>query len=221
MTRRGRAILRSGLLILGLSVLGLGACKTAPVELPTGPAPTPAPLIPIAPIGAAPQPTPRPTPVGPGSPGYPPPDEEPLPSPEGGGGGGGSGSCGDPDPGPASKIDVKIHIVGASRTILDATPLVGPDDAYCRAIGFTDGRRFCPPRQEGDPERASCDAALMGQAADTGRIGPTWRVNGQPCVFGNGCENHPDNQFLVFAYLPNSYQACASSGICGTLVLTQ
>jgi len=88
------------------------------------------------------------------------------------------------------------------------------------AIGFTDGRRFCPPRPEGHPERAACDAALVGAAADTGRIGPTWTVNGQPCVFANGCENHPTNQFLVFAYAAGTYQACAS-GICGALVLTQ
>jgi hypothetical protein len=217
MTRRGRTILHAALLILGVSVLGVAACKTAPEELPTSPAPTPAPLIPIAPIGAAPQPTPRPTPIGPGSPGYPPPDEEPLPpNPEGGGG---SGTCGDPEPGPATKIDVKIHIVGAGRTILDASPLVGPDEAYCRAIGFTDGRRFCPPRPEGNSERGACDAALMGRAADTGRIGPTWRVNGQPCVFGNGCENHPDNQFLVFAFKKGVYKACGGNGVCGSLTV--
>jgi len=87
-------------------------------------------------------------------------------------------------------------------------------------VGFGDWK-FCDTRPEGHPERTSCDAALMGSAADTGRIGPTWRVNGQPCVFSNGCENHPGNQFLVFAYVPATYQACASSGICGAFTLTQ
>jgi hypothetical protein len=215
MTLQGRAVFRAVLMILGVSVLGAVACKSAHEDLPTSPAATPAPLIPIAPIGAALQPTPRPTP---GSPGSPPPDGEPFPTPPGGGA---SGSCGDPQPGPLAKIDVKIHIHGAGRTILDSSPLVGPDGAYCQAIGFTDGRKYCPPRPEGNPERGACDAALMGTAADTGRAGPTWRVNGGPCVFASGCENHPDNQFLAFAYGPGTYQACASSGICGTLVLTQ
>src|SRR6266496_3290851 len=135
---------------------------------------TPAPLIPIAPIGAAPQPTPRPTPGGPGSP---PPDEEPLPTTPVGGG----GSCSDPRPPAVSRMDVVIHIYGANRLILDATPLVGPNGAYCKLIGFTDGRRFCPTRPEGHPERFACDAMVVGNAADTGRAGPTWRANGGPC----------------------------------------
>lgn len=218
MTLQGRAVFRAVLMALGVSVLGAGACKSTHEDLPTTPAATPAPLIPIAPIGSELQPTPRPTPLGPGSPGSPPPDEEPFP---GNPGGGGSGSCGDPQPGPLAKIEVKVHIHGAGRTILDASPLVGPDEAFCKAIGFTDARRYCPPRTEGDPDRGACDGALMGTAADTGRVGPTWRVNGGPCVFASGCENHPDNQFLAFAYGPGTYQACASSGICGTLVLAQ
>jgi len=116
-------------------------------------------------------------------------------------------------------MDVKIHIVGANRLILDATPLVGPDDAYCRLIGFTDGRRFCPTRPEGSAERFACDAMIVGRAADTGRPGPTWRANGGACVIDNGCENHPDNQFLAFAYGSGTFQACGASAICGTLVI--
>lgn len=188
------------------------ACHTIREELPTRPSATPAPLIPVAPIPAAPQPTPRPTP---GVPGAPPPDEEPLPA----GGGGGGGPCSDPLPGPASQVNVKVHIRGANRITLDATPLVGPDDAYCRQVGFT-GRRFCPTRLEGHPERASCDALVSGTAADTGRAGPTWKVNGQPCD-GNGCQNHPDNQFLAFAYGPGTYSACVASGACGSLAVTE
>jgi len=193
---------------------GVAACTSVRQEDPTPlPSATVAPLIPIAPIGAAPQPTPRPTPKPGGSP---PPDEDPLPATPGGGGG---GSCSDPQPPSVSRIDVKIHIHGANRLILDATPLVGPNEAYCKLIGFTDGRRFCPTRTEGNPERFACDAAAVGNAADTGRAGPTWRANGGPCVFTNGCENHPDNQFLAFAYAPGSYQACAASGVCGTLAV--
>ena len=63
----------------------------------------------------------------------------------------------------------------------------------------------------------ACDAMVVGNAADTGRAGPTWRANGGSCIFANGCENHPDNQFLAFAYGPGTYQACAASGICGAV----
>ncbi len=200
-------------------VWGALACQHPAREaLPTQVEPTVAPLIPIVPIPASPnQPTPRPAAT------VPPPDQAPLPAPGGGGSGGGgdSGSCGDPQPGPLSKIEVKIHILGASRTILDASPLVGPDGAYCKLIGFTDGRKFCPPRPEGNPERAACDAQLIGQASDTHRVGPTWKVDGRPCVYANGCENDPDNQFLAFAYVSATYQACGSSGVCGSLTVTR
>jgi len=214
--------MRTGRLV-GVAAAGIAlaaACHEAiREELPTLPSATPAPLIPIVPVGAAPQLGPRPAPGLPGQPGTPGGDEEPLPAQPPGGDGGVSGTCSDPAPGPATRVDVKVHIAGASRLVLDATVLVGPDDAYCRLIGFTDGRRFCPPRPEGHPERFACDAALAGRAADTGRAGPTWRVNGGACVFSSGCENHPDNQFLAFAYGPGTYQACVASGVCGAHVV--
>jgi hypothetical protein len=208
---------RSRVVLAGFLACSCGAlaCHTIREELPTQTTATPAPLVPIVPIPASPTlPTPRPSATAP------PPDQEPLPAPSGGTGGG-AGSCGDPTPGPLSRIEVKVHIVGPSRTILDASPLVGPDDAYCKKIGFTDGRKFCPPRPEGNPERAACDAALIGQASDTHRVGPTWKVDGKPCVFGNGCENDPDNQFLAFAYVSATYQACGSSGVCGALAVVR
>jgi hypothetical protein len=118
-------------------------------------------------------------------------------------------------PPPLGRIEVKIHIYGPRRLTLDNTPLVGPDAAYCREIGYTDGRRFCPARAEGHIERYVCDGMLLGKAKDTGRIGPTWTIDDQPCVTENGCENHPDNQFLVFAYRPGTYMACGESGVCG------
>ncbi|HSB62303.1 MAG TPA: hypothetical protein VLI67_11330 [Vicinamibacteria bacterium] len=125
--------------------------------------------------------------------------------------------CSNPTPPPLSRIDAKIHIRGANRITLDSTPLVGPDADYCRQIGFTDGRRFCPARPEGHPQRHACDGALIGRAKDTGRVGPTWSVGGQACVLANGCENHPDNQFLAFAYARSGvvYEACAENGVCG------
>jgi hypothetical protein len=106
--------------------------------------------------------------------------------------------------------------------VLDATPLVGPDAAYCLAIGYPDGRRYCPVLPEGHPERAACEAMLVGRARDTGRAGPTWSAAGRPCSGSDGspsCENHPDNQYLVFAYGTGTFGACAASGVCGQLVV--
>ncbi|HWW93700.1 MAG TPA: hypothetical protein VN375_10070, partial [Vicinamibacteria bacterium] len=67
-----------------------------------------------------------------------------------------------------------------------------------------------------------CDILITGNASDTGRPGPTWTWNGKPCfpIGSNaggipGCENHPDNQFLVIARGPGSYLACSSHGVCG------
>jgi len=117
---------------------------------------------------------------------------------------------------------VGVLLVGAGRLILDSTPLVGPNRDYCKEIGFTDGRQFCPARPEGNPERGACEAGLMGTASDTGRIGPTWSVNGQPCTGGGelpSCQNHPENQYLAYAYGSGTFQACAQSGICGAVVI--
>jgi hypothetical protein len=181
------------------------------------PLPNAASLIPVAP---APQPTPTPTP---GSE----PDESPLPAiPGGGSGGGGTGGsdgsgCGEPLPPPIALMNVKTHGGSGDRTVLDSTPLVGPDAAYCKRIGFTDGRSFCPVRPEGSPERVACEALRVGRASDTGRIGPTWSIDGRPCdgVGDNACVNHPDNQFLVYAYGAGTFRACTAGGACGQLTL--
>lgn len=210
----------AGAVISGMVLLG---CHTITEELPTRPdrspvSPTLTISLPVfgipspSPV-ATPVPKPTPTPVG-GPPPTPPPDPTPTPTP-------GSGSCGAPNPGPLSKIDAKIHIRGPNRYILDTTPLVGPDAAYCKLIGFTDGRRYCPPRVEGHPERPLCDGMLMGRAKDTGRIGPTWTIDGSPCTLDRGCENHVDNQFSVFAYKSGFYEACAESGVCGSVQVTR
>jgi hypothetical protein len=138
------------------------------------------------------------------------------------GGGRGSGDCGEPVPPPVSRMALKVQGSSAERALLDSTPLVGPDAAYCRRIGFTDGRTFCPLRAEGDPGRQACEALRVGVAADTGRPGPTWSANGKRCEGpdgGTSCLNHPDNQYLVFAYGRGTFKACTASGVCGELVL--
>jgi hypothetical protein len=201
--------------LLAASVVA-GSCgdrETAPV----GPEPLPnaAGLIPSAP---APQPTPTPTPGAE-------PEEEPLPAFPGGPGDAGgvtSAGCGEPAPPAVARFNVSVHARQAGRAVLNSTPLVGPDAAYCRQIGFTDGRLFCAVRPEGHPERLACETARVGRAADTGRAGPTWSANGKRCDGPDGgasCLNHPENQFLAFAYGAGRFRACAASGVCGEITL--
>lgn len=195
--------------------LAAGSCGDGE-KVPTGPErlPDAAAFIPAAP---APQPTPTPTP------GAVPEDEIIVVTPGGGSDTSVSGTCGEPFPPPVSRFNVKLHSRQADRVVLDATPLVGPDAEYCRRIGFTDGRSFCPVRAEGDPERQACEAAQVGRADDTGRYGPTWSANGGPCDGtdhgGASCANHSDNQYLAFAYGAGVFRACAASGVCGQIRL--
>jgi len=79
-------------------------------------------------------------------------------------------------------MGTKIHLKSPSRYTLDTTPLVGPDAAYCKKIGFTDGRSYCPVRTEGSADRAACETYAIGKAKDTGRPGPTWYRNGKLCT---------------------------------------
>lgn len=144
-------------------------------------------------------------------------DSQPSPAP---GGSEASAACDTPLPPAVSKMDAKVHLRGASAWILDATPLVGPDVEYCKKIGFTDGRTFCAVRPEGNPQRAACELYAVGKAKDTNRAGPTWYADGQLCQKGaNGCENHPDNQYLLLAYRGGTYSACAGNNVCGEVVV--
>jgi hypothetical protein len=196
-------------LALALAVTSWACGGDAP-EPPTQPAPLPE----IASVPTVPAPQPTPTPL-PGA------DPDPAPAIPGGGGGT-SASCGEPAPPAVSRMNVKLHGGGGDRSLLDSTPLVGPDAAYCKRIGFTDGREFCPVRVEGHPERQACEAARVGRASDSGRAGPTWSANGKRCDGPDGgasCLNHSDNQYLVWAYGTGSFKACTQSGVCGEVVL--
>jgi hypothetical protein len=113
-------------------------------------------------------------------------------------------------------MQVSVHLRGSERWILDSTPLVGPDVDYCRQIGFTDSRSYCPMRPEGNPQRSACELYAIGRAKDTGRPGPTWYRDGAFCTGkASGCENNGDNQYLLDVYLGGTYAACASNGVCG------
>ena len=194
-----------------------GACKAVREELPTqSQSPEEVAGVPLIPV----PPTPSPVPT----------DAPPLPAEgdddeasEGGRAGEDiSGTCNDPVPPQISRVNVKVLSTRPSRVILDATPLVGPNGDYCAQIGYTDGRSFCAVRPPGHPERAACEALRVGSASDTGRVGPTWSAGGQGCrgeAGSTSCENHPDNQYLVFAWGSGRVRACVAGGTCGQVVL--
>ncbi len=195
--------------VAAAGVTFLVGCQMMTEELPTSASETPAAgvlkvPIPSIPLGTpAPGPTTSPTPTPTPGP-TPTPTPSPTPTPTTG--------CGDPLP-VVSNIKVVIHLQGPVRWTLDATPLVHNAE-YCAEIGFP-GRLDCPVRPEGDPERSACEEYALGYAEDTGRQGPTWYRDGQLCN-GTDCENHPDNQYLVWAYESGIYQACSNkSDVCG------
>jgi hypothetical protein len=166
---------------------------------------TPSNRPPAAP-GVSPTPTPSPTDPSPS----PSPSASPTPDTSG---------CGDPLPPPITQISVKVHLKGADAWTLDSTPQV-VDRAYCAAIGFTDGRSFCPVRPEGNPERPACELYAVGRAMDTNRPGPTWYFNGGFCAGkASGCQNHPDNQYLLRVYVSGTFKACARNGVCGEVAV--
>lgn len=128
-------------------------------------------------------------------------------------------SC-DPTPPPLWGFRVKVHLDAGNKKTMDSTPLVQNMDNYCQLTG-QDGDR-CLTRLEGDPEREACDYMAVGMALDTGRYGPTWYYDGLPChdlaPQEDGCQNHPDNQFLVIAKGTAEVAACAEvegERVCG------
>ncbi len=125
--------------------------------------------------------------------------------------------CGEPYPPELFKINVKLHMKAPQYYTLDSTPLVGPNPEFCREIGYTDGREFCPVRLEHDPDRVACEAWVMGNAQDTGKPGPTWyRDWTRYCTTfeESGCEHNPANPYSLFVRVGDWYQACRDD-ICG------
>src|SRR5687767_678640 len=92
-----------------------------------------------SPVSSPPTPTPTVAPT-----------PEPTPEP-----------CGDPLPPPIAKMAVKVHLKTGLYWTLDSTPIILDRD-YCAAIGYTDGRRECPPRPPGHPQRLMCDILAVG-----------------------------------------------------------
>jgi len=132
----------------------------------------------------------------------------------------GSG-CGRPYPPPVHHFNVELYIPYGDYALLDSTPIVGPDGDFCKAIGFSDGRAFCPVRKEGSPERSACESWRVGVAEDTGRPGPTWTRAGKYCTGrSSGCDHEPANQYQLRAYENATYTACAQNGACGSVEVT-
>lgn len=178
---------------MGFAVLGLlaAACGSGPSQSPALPGPAPLVETPVPPT-----PTPSPTP----DPAIPPPDS----------------GCGKPYPPPIGRVAVKVYQKGREFWTMDSTPLSGPDTQYCWEIGYRDGRRYCPVRQEGHPERAPCESWAVGKAKDTGRPGPTWTFKDALCTGPeSGCENHPSNQYQLNVYKYGVYLACVKNDVCG------
>ena len=130
-------------------------------------------------------------------------------------------SCQAPYPPPVTRILCEVHLRSPEYDTLDSTPLVGPNVAYCAAIGYTDGRSFCPVRQPGDADRVACEVWRIGTAKDTGRPGPTWtKGDGSYCtgLSANGCQNSPDNQFQLWVYSGGPYVVSAENGVSCSVV---
>lgn len=119
----------------------------------------------------------------------------------------------DPTPPPLRSIRVYVHQNSGNRKTLDSTPRVVNVDNYCSRTG-QGGTVFCNTRREGDPQREDCDRMALGMARDTGRYGPTWFFDGGACgdisAGQSGCNNHPDNQFLVIAKGAGVVAACSN-----------
>jgi hypothetical protein len=112
----------------------------------------------------------------------------------------------DPTPPPLYGMVLKMH---NART-MDSRPQVINVDNFCGRAGFDPGAKFCFTRREGDPQASACDYLAVGRATDTGRWGPTWSWNDQPCSTNAGCTNHPDNQFLVTVNTNGVFKACVA-----------
>lgn len=204
---------------MAAAALVLVGCHTITEELPTQPsaaptAPTSGVLKVAIPVIAAPTPKPSATP--PPAPGPSPtpsatPAPSPTPKPPN------TGGCGDPLPPGISRMNAYIHIRGPNKWTLDVTPLVH-DKEYCAKAGWWDGRTECAVRPEGTSDRLACEIYAIGYAADTKRPGPTWTRNGHYCTGEAGdCDNHEENQFLVYAYGGGLYTACTDDGVCGSV----
>jgi hypothetical protein len=137
--------------------------------------------------------------------------------------------CGQPYPPKITRFVIKVSYKLKDYWIVDSTPLVGPDGAYCAAIGFSDGRSICPIRPEGAADRSPCEIWRAGMSKDTPPLaGPTWTLQTKDGVIhyctglASGCEHFAagDEQggpFQIKAYTGGLYTICTQDGACADI----
>ena len=149
------------------------------------------------PAGPAPAPTPTPVPT---------PSATPTPA---------AAACGKPTPPPLYTFRVHVQTDLGYKKILDSRVMVGRDADYCNGLGYPGD--ICVVRDENAPDAVTCGNLVAGIASQTGRYGPNWYWNDQPCrPIGEGgdapgCKQHPTNQFMVFAFGPGTYSLCGDN----------
>ena len=76
-----------------------------------------------------------------------------------------------------------------------------------------------PGSTGGRPGASRVRGLRGGPGGGHGRAGPTWTRNSGYCKgeSSGGCENHPDNQYLLWAYKGGYYEACVKGGTCGSV----
>jgi hypothetical protein len=153
-------------------------------------------------------PTPAPTPI---------PVPTPTPTPA-------EIACNNPSPPPLHTFRVKVHSDLGYKKILDSRVMVGYDAAYCATLGYPGD--ICVVRDENAPDAVTCNNFVAGKSSQTGRWGPNWYWNDQPCrAIGEGgdapgCKQHPTNQFMLFAFGPGTYAACGDDDrVCKEIVI--
>lgn len=119
-------------------------------------------------------------------------------------------------PNTVDHMNCKVHIPGGEYATLDSTPYVR-SPTYCETVGFPD-RQDCPVRNEGASDRVACENWVCGNAADTGRPGPTWRKEDGSFCTGreSGCGNGA-TQYQLLAYRNGHFTVCCQTGTCCTV----
>lgn len=120
------------------------------------------------------------------------------------------GTCAEPKPPKTGKFKVPRPWSGW----YDTTWLVGPDAGYCRAVGYTDGRAWCPTRPECDPSVGDCPFQdTVGCNAWSLGGNPLWQSDGTTTV-------KPNNPFQADCQDCSWIEVCRPDGSeCARLAL--
>jgi hypothetical protein len=129
----------------------------------------------------------------------------------------GPGAC-SPTPPPLWDMEIKVTSGDGHTRLLHASPRVPNTNGYCDAVGYGSWK-WCYVRRDSDPQKAACEALVLGQATDTGRWGPTWKYSlnyekEHLCVGGDpGCTNHPTDQYRLTTNGTGTFFACAHPSV--------